>query len=386
MTKYWTSRDRVKVALEHREPDRVPIDINPVLDFYVDLKQYLGLEIEEDLKTNTAMEIIPHPDVLRVLGADMISVKLGSVKTDSHEHRSDGLLKDEWGVLRKRIFQPAGGSYLEAVYHPLVDVPLDGLDRYPWPVADLPGRGEGAEKMAKRLYEDTDLALVGRFGGPIIETCLFMLGWDNWLIKLGVEPEYCLRLLDIVTDIHIALDRIGLEATANYLTLFKVSGEDLGMQTGPLYSPKMFRSMLLPYIQKRVRAARVYLDQVNPDVKIMLHSCGSVRRFIPDLIDIGIQVLDPVQPHAKEMDSAQLKAEFGDKLTFHGGVDIQEVLPHGTTEEVEEETLKRIHAFGPGGGYILSPSHAVQADVPPKNLVTMCQTAQKQGKYPLPAS
>jgi len=374
------------VALDHREPDRVPLDINPVLDFYINLKQYLGLEFEEDLNSNTAMEIIPHPEVLRVLGVDLISVKLGSTKANRHAIRSDGLIEDEWGVLRKRIFQPAGGSYLEAVYHPLADVPCEGLDRYPWPVVDLPGRGEGAETMAKRYFEETDLALVGRFGGPIIETCLFLLGWDTWLVKLGLEPEYCHKLLEIVTDIHIALDRIGLEATAKYLSIFKVSGEDFGMQTGPLYSPKMFRSLLLPYIQKRVQAARAYLDQVNPDVKIMLHSCGSVRRFISDLIETGIQVLDPVQPYAKDMDSSQLKAEFGDRLSFHGGVDIQEVLPHGTTKEVEEETQKRIRAFGAGGGYILSPAHAVQADVPPENLVTMCRTTLEYGCYPLPVA
>lgn len=386
MTETWTSRDRVKVALEHSEPDRVPLDINPVLDFYVNLKNHLGLNIDETLKANTAMEVIPHPAVLRALGVDMISVKLGSTKAWRPEPRSDGLVEDEWGVLREQIFQPGGGSYLEAVYHPLADVSIDGLDRYPWPVPDLPGRGEGAEEMAKRLYEDTDLALVGRFGGPIIETCLFMLGWDTWLIKLGLEPDYCHKLLDIVTNIHIALDRIGLEATAKYLTVLKLSGEDLGMQTGPLYSPKMFQNMILPYLKRRCQAARTYLNQVNPQVKIMLHSCGSMQRFIPDLINMGIQVLDPVQPRAKEMESDVLKSRFGDRLAFHGGVDIQEVLPRGTRKEVEAETLNRIHAFGPRGGYILAPAHAVQADVPPENLVTMCQTVLEKGVYPLPAA
>jgi uroporphyrinogen decarboxylase len=125
------------------------------------------------------------------------------------------------------------------------------------------------------------------------------------------------------------------------------------------------------------------LDQANPETKIMLHSCGSVRAYIPQLIEIGIQVLDPVQPRAKDMESTQLKTEFGNQLSFHGGVDIQEVLPFGTKEDVEAETSLRIGAFGAGGGYILSPSHAVQADVPPENLVTMCRTALEKGVYPL---
>lgn len=385
MTEKWTSRARVRVALEHREPDRVPIDINPVADFYINLKRYLGLDFEEELHPNAAMEVIPDPRVLSELGVDLISVKLGSPKGSKRDPRADGLVEDEWGVLRKRVFQPGGGSYLEVVHYPLADATTENLRGYPWPVPALPGRGEGAERMARRLYEETELALVGRFGGPIIETCLYMLGWKEWLVKLGSDPEFCHALLDIVTNIQIALDRIGLEATAKYLSIFKVSGEDFGMQTGPLYSPKMFKEMLLPYLQRRCQAARTYLDQVHPEVKIMLHSCGSMRAYIPQLIEIGIQVLDPVQPKAKAMDSTQLKMEFGDRLSFHGGVDIQEVLPFGTKEDVEAETSLRIRAFGAGGGYILSASHAVQADVPPENLVTMCHTALKTGVYPLSA-
>lgn len=385
MAKKWTSRERVKVALEHREPDRVPIDINPVSDFYVSLKRHLGLEIQEELHPNSAMEVIPHPKVLSELGVDLISVKLGSPKTGKIAPRTDGLAEDEWGVVRKRVFQSAGGSYLEVVHSPLAGVTTGDLKKYPWPVPALPGRGEGAEQVARRLYEETDLALVGRFGGPIIETCVYMLGWKEWLVKLGTDPEFCHTLMGIVTDIQIALDRIGLEATAKYLSVLKVSGEDYGMQTGPLYSPKMFKEMLLPYLQQRCQAARAYLDEVNPDAKIMLHSCGSMRLYVPQLIEIGIQVLDPVQPKAKNMDSAQLKKDFGSLLSFHGGVDIQEVLPFGTKEEVEAETRLRIRDFGMGGGFILSPSHAVQADVPPANLVTMCRTALAEGTYPLSA-
>jgi uroporphyrinogen decarboxylase len=382
MIRKWTSRQRVRVALDHREPDRVPIDINPVADFYVNLKRYLGLDIQEELHPNSAMEVIPHTKVLSELGIDLISVKLGPPKGDGRDPRTDGLIGDEWGVLRKRVFQPGGGSYLEVVHSPLAGVAIENLRNYPWPIPALPGRGEGAEQIAKRLYEETDLALVGRFGGPIIETCLYMLGWKEWLVRLGRDPEFCHTLLEIVTDIQIALDRIGLEATAKYLSIFKLSGEDLGMQTGPLYSPKMFREMLLPYLRRRCQAARTYLDEVNPDIKIMLHSCGSVRSYIPQLIEIGIQILDPVQPKARDMDSKQLKMDFGNQLAFHGGVDIQEVLPFGTKEDVEVETNLRIGAFGTGGGYILSPSHAVQADVPPENLVTMCRTALEKGVYP----
>jgi uroporphyrinogen decarboxylase len=368
-------------ALEHREPDRVPISINPVLDFYLKLKSYLGLEFEEELKPDHFMEVFPHPRVLYELGADLISVRLGSPQGRRPSNQGD-LVEDEWGVVRRRVYQ-ASGSYLEAVHHPLADATIDDLDKYPWPDPFAPGRGEGAEAAAKRLYEDTDLALIGRFGGPIIELPLYLVGMERWFVRLKTEPDFAEALLDKITDIQIALDRVGLEATAKYLQIHKVSGEDLGMQAGPLYSPATFRSLFLPRFRRRWRAAREYLDQVNPSVKLMLHSCGSIRRFIPDLIEAGIQLLDPVQPRAAQMDSAELKREFGDRVAFHGGVDEQYVLPFGSEEEVEAEVRLRLKAFAPGGGYILAPSHYIQADTPPANVVAMCRAARRYGQYPI---
>lgn len=378
-----TSRERIIAAINHEEPDRVPLDLNPLYDFYVELKKYLRLNIEETIKHNLAMEVIPHPDVLKKLNVDVISVKLGSPKTKSSETRSDGLVKDAWGVLYKMVSQPGGGRYYEVVDSPLKDATIEDLEKYPWPEADLPGRGEGAEENAKRLFEDTDLALLGRFGGPITETALYLLGMENWMMRLAQDPDFIWALLEKITDIQIALDRIGLEATAKYLQIYKASGEDLGMQTGPLYSPKMFEKQLLPHLERRFKAAKKYLREANPSVKVMLHSCGSIRKFVPDLIEAGIDIIDPIQPHAAGMDSTGLKNDFGDRITFHGGIDIQEVLPFGTEEDIEAEVKRRIRGLGVGGGYILAPAHNVQADVPPKNLVVMYQAALKYGKYPI---
>ncbi|MBM3137451.1 MAG: uroporphyrinogen decarboxylase [Chloroflexi bacterium] len=378
-----TSRERVTKAINHQEPDRIPVDLNPLYDFYVQLKNYLGLENEEKIGHNLAMEVIPHPEVLKNLGVDLTAVKLGSVKGAVKEERSDGLVKDDWGILYKLVNQPGGGRYYEVVHSPLKDATLKDLDHYSWPVADLPGRGEGAEAAAKHLFEDTDLAIMGRFGGAITEIALYMLGMENWMTRLATDPEFIHALLTRIADIQIALDRIGLEATAKYLTIYKASGEDLGMQMGPMYSPKMFRQMFLPYFKRRFQAAREYLDEVNPGVKIMLHSCGSIRRFLPDLIEAGVDIIDPVQPHAAEMNTAELKRDFGSQLTFHGAVDIQQVLPFGTAEEIDQEVKERITTLGKGGGYILAPAHNVQADVPPKNIVRMCEAVGKFGSYPL---
>ena len=377
------SRERVIKTINHLEPDCVPIDLNPLHDFYINLKQFLKLDIEEQVKHNFAMEVVPHPVVLKKLGIDITSVKLGAPKGKRKEPRGDGLVEDDWGVLYKVVPQPGGGSYYEVVRPPLKDAKLSDLAYYPWPVPDLPGRGEEAEKNAKVLYEDTEFAILGRFGGPITETALYMLGMENWMIRLASDPDFMEALLSKITDIQIALDRIGLEATAKYLQIFKASGEDLGMQTGPLYSMKMFRNQLLPHLKRRFQAARNYLDSVNPSVKIMLHSCGSISRFIPDLMEAGIDIIDPIQPHAAEMNSADLKTKFGDRISFHGGIDIQQVLPFGTKEEIEEEARNRINALGHSGGYILAPAHNVQADVKPENILYMINAAKKFGVYPL---
>jgi len=379
----WTSRQRVVAAIEHRQPDRVPIDFNPVPDFYLALKDHLGLEIEEQIVPGFMEEAIPHARVLEALGADVISVKLGSAKGPRRSRTQGDLVFDDWGVGLKRIHQPAGGSYLEPVHHPLADATIDDLDTYPWPDPSAPGRGEGAQARARQLFEDTDLALMGRFGGPIVQTAIYLMGFQRWLECVATAPDFAGALLDRITDIAMALDRIGLEATAKYLQIFKISGDDFGMQTGLLYSPQTFRTLMLPRLRRRWTAAREYLDRTNPAVKIMFHSCGGIRPIIGDLIEIGLQILDPVQPLAAGMDSFELKRDFGDLITFHGGVDEQHVLPFGSVREVEDEVRLRIMAFAPGGGYILAPSHYVQADTPPANIVAMCRAAESLGQYPI---
>jgi len=378
----WTSRDRVITTMEHREPDRVPIDITPLYDFYTNLKAFLDLDIQEEVKPSFHMEVIPHLRVLEALGADITSVKLESPRKIYATPRSDGLVADAWGVLFRRVYN-VSGSYMEAVHNPLANLKESDLETYPFPNPQDMVDMEATETKAHRLYEDTNFALMGRFGGPIIEVAINLMGFENWLICAASQPQLANALLQKITDIQITLDHFGLQATARYLQIFKVSGDDFGMQTGLLYSPPMFRNLFLPHLKRRWQAAREFLNQANPSVKLMLHSCGGIRKIIPDLIEAGIQVIDPIQPLAAGMDSIELKRDFGKRLVFHGGVDIQEVLPFGTEEDVKEEVKMRIGALAPGGGYILSSSHFIQSDTPPANIVTMCQAAHQFGVYPI---
>jgi uroporphyrinogen decarboxylase len=385
MPETWTSRRRVEVALAHQEPDRVPLDMTITIRPYERLRQVLGLPPEQDLRPSTFTEVTPAADVLGALGMDITFVKLrGPSLRKPRAPRQDGTIFDEWGVGYRRV-DLADGAYLnEVAYSPLGDATMEDLDSYPWPDPSDPGRVAGLEAEARRLFEDTELALMGRFGGPILEQAAYLRGWEQWLMDMVADPPFAQKLLDKIADIQIALDEAGIQAAGKYLTIFKLSGEDLGMQDRPLFSMRVWREIARPALERRWRAARVALDRYAPHVKLMLHSDGAIRRFIPDLIECGIDILDPIQPRVQGMDLHDLKRDFGDRLTFHGAIDTQDVLPFGSVADVEAETLRCIDALGRGGGFILAPVHNVQADVPPENLIAMCRTVQEHGRYPLP--
>jgi uroporphyrinogen decarboxylase len=230
---------------------------------------------------------------------------------------------------------------------------------------------------AERLYRSTDLALVGRFGGPILETACDLLGTEEWHIRIASDRPFIVDLLDRIGSICAAQDLLGLDAAGDFIEVMKVSGEDLGMQGAPLYSPEVFRDLLLPPLARRWAAVKGWVASHRLEAKLMLHSCGAIRDFIPALLESGIEVLDPVQPLAKGMDPEGLRAAFGGKLVFHGGIDIQRLLPRGSTEEVTRGTRLCLAGFKAGeGGFIAAPSHAVQADVPPSNLRAMAETVR----------
>jgi len=385
MVQNWTSRKRVEAVLNHEIPDRVPMDLTITQRPYERLRDALGLGAEPGLKASSFTEVRPAPEVLEALGIDLTWVKLGRPRHWSPPPpTAQGVQFDEWGVGRKKVFQREGVFLNEVAVSPLAGATLDDLERYPWPDPHDPGRVEGLAEDARRLYEGTDLAIMGRFGGTILEQAAYLRGWERWLMDLLLEPAFARRLMDIITDIQIELDLAGIRTAGKYLSIFKLSGEDLGMQDRPLFSQKTWQDLIRPALARRWQAARQALDRFAPHVKLMLHSDGAIRPFLADLIEDGVQILDPVQPRCAGMDFYELKRDYGEALVFHGGVDTQEVLPFGTPQDVEADVLRCIDSLGKGGGLLLTPVHNVQADVPPENLIAMCQAAQKFGRYPLP--
>lgn len=381
----WTSRRRVAATINHREPDRIPMDMTITQKPYESLRQALGMPPEENLRASSFTEVRPKTEVLEALGIDLTFIKLNKpLNWQPPEPTEEGIRYDEWGVGRQRV-QIDEGVYLnEVAISPLEKASVQDLAGYPWPDPHDPGRTQDLEQEARSIYEGTDLAIMGRFGGTILEQAAYLRGWEQWLMDLLINQEFARELMDIIIDIQIALDRAGIAATGKYLSIFKLSGEDFGMQDRPLFSMQVWREMVLPAMQRRWRAAREALDEFAPKVKLMLHSDGAIRPFIPDIIASGVDILDPIQPYVPGMDLYELKHDFGDELVFHGGVDTQEILPYGSREQVHQSVLRCIDALGPGGGFILAPVHNVQADVPPENLIAMCETVREHGVYPLP--
>lgn len=384
----WTSRKRVEAALNHREPDRVPLDMNITLNAYLRLREYLDLPPEPDVAYDRFYEVRPARDVLDALGVDITFVRLGKARHARRRTLDDGTPLDGWGIGRRLVELPDGSFLNEVCHWPLQDRHPDDidLDAYPWPDPHDPGFADGLAEEARHLYENTSLALMGRFGGPIMEIGTYLRGFETWLMDLVLYPAFARDLLERITDIQIALDEVGIREAGRYLSIFKASGEDLGTQDRPLFSMQVWREVIYPPLARRFRAARAALDRYDAaHVKIMLHSDGAFRPFIPDIIAAGVEVLDPIQGVCPGMELAGLKRDFGADLTFHGSVDTQHVLPFGSVAEVRAEVRQNIGLLGHGGGLILAPSHFIQPDVPPENIAALYEAAREYGNYPLGA-
>jgi len=274
-----------------------------------------------------------------------------------------------------------GGRYYDICENPLKGATVKDLENYPWPDPADPGFTEGIEEKAKYLYENTDYAIVGDFNfASQYENAWYMRGFADFYMDMVANPDFVDMLLEKMCESHIKfLDKV-LSATGKYIHIV-MQGDDLTGQDGPLMSPTFYRTFIKP------RQRRIFeFIKKKTKAKIFYHCCGSVYQFIPDLIEIGVDILNPVQVSAKNMDTKRLKKEFGDQISFWGAIDTQHVLPFGTIQDVKEEVRRRIIDLAPGGGYILSAVHNIQSDVPPENVLAMYEAAKEYGEYPVNCS
>jgi uroporphyrinogen decarboxylase len=372
------SRERFHKAVNHEEPDRVPIDYWTTSAAYRQLRDYLGIDAPEDQEWGIMEVWQISEEMLQRLHTDFRRVYMKPSSSFKMKEYPDGTVDSEYGFRGKYI-----GYYWEVTHFPWAEfTEVSQIEDYPWPDADDPSRMEGVVEWAKHLHEETDKAVVGMVGGPwgVFEICEhYMRGFDKFLIDLGTRTKLAEAMMDKAMELALDMNRVLLDEVGDYLDLVQV-GDDLGHQEGLILSPRMYRKLVKP------RHKKIYgeIHKRAPHLKVLYHSCGAIEPLIPDLIEVGVDILNPIQPLAKGMESANLKEKYGANLAFHGAIDLQHAMATtGTVEDVKKEVDLRLKSLAQGGGYILAPAHNLQPDSTPEKIVAMYDYAEKKGTYPI---
>ena len=344
---YLSPRERVMRSLRNQVPDRIPLDIEARDEVWQSLRQYLNLENNDAVKDRLGIDI-RHVDPLYA--------------GPPGKQFDDGSFMDEWGFHR-RMIQHEFGLYSEHVGFPLADArTVEEVEQYPWPRVKC-WDVSGIAKQIDEINRNTEHCILHK-AGSIFEYSWGLRGLERLLMDMVIQPEIAQAIMTHWTDFWIALNRKVLEAAEGKIDI-AWTWDDIGMQSGPMISPKMWQEQIKPHHIRLNKALKEF------DVKIMYHSCGGIVGFIDGFIDMGVEILNPLQPRAAGMDLAWIKATYGDRIALHGGMDIQKTLPHGTPKDVEREVRDRIRVLGAGGGYVLAAAHTIQADTPPENIVAM---------------
>jgi uroporphyrinogen decarboxylase len=378
----FSSRERVRAVLNHQEPDRVPISIGgtggKITESRMELlKEHFGIQgdVEPVLVGPQMMRLDNR--VLDALGTDIRYINMRPPTGFREKEAPGGGWHYDWGLIFKE--HPVSKMY-DYVNNPLKDADIKDLDHFDWPDPFDPARWKDLRQEAKTLYESTDHALVAyrpTYNG-LFELCQVLRGTENMLMDLALNPAFAEALFWKVGEVFKGFYQAQLDTVGDYIEWVEI-GDDLGGQNGPLISPKMYRELLKP-----VHADVLKLIKDHPsNPKVMYHSCGSIKVFIPDFIELGVDILNPIQVAAKGIIPSEIKNEFGDNLCFLGGVDSQHLMPTGTPLQVSEQVKERIQDMGVGGGYILAPSHNIGDDVPLENILAFFEAANEYGTYPI---
>lgn len=368
-----TPKDRVKTALRRGMPDRVPVFVTLKGSLARKMARELGYEFKP-AAASILENRLSHHDMLTALGNDAVGVGYCYPSDAPLTRRSDGTYTDEWGFIYREVANDWGLN-LEIVGRPLSDITSTReLARYRFPRVDAPGRWDMAREMIARFGRE--YALIGMVELTVFEYAWNLIGLEKFLIDLSYGADYVEPLLDQVMQFNIEVARILIGLGVDVI----LTGDDFGTQGGMLISPRLWRR----HFKDRLRQVFDACREAKPKIILAYHSCGSIAPIIPELIEIGLQVLNPIQPKAKDMDPPRLKAQYGDRLAFFGGVDIQEVVPFGSVQDVKEEVRRRIHELGYDGGYLLAPAHDIQPEAPTENVLAIFDAVREYGRYPLP--
>lgn len=371
-----TSKERVMMTLEHKEPDRVPLDIgginNTAMHFDIENKIKEKFQLEDHgnlIKSRQQNVVVPDQSIVDYFGVDTCSIYFNEVAP--WKDNGDGTFTDMWGVGQK--LNP-DGLYYNMCFHPLEDKEdLKDLENFRFP--------EPTEYMVKGLRERIEqnkdkCCILEGFREPMFGLPTWLRGNQNYYMDLLDNEEFSDRLHEIILDYYIKLVDFLMERIGDGIDIVKFA-DDMGTQTSLIMSPEVYRERIKPW------QAKLY-DHVKRKYgkKILLHSCGAISPIIGDLIEIGVDALNPVQITAKGMAPEELKKRFGNNITFWGGgVDTQRTLNMGTPAQVREQVEQNMKIFKEGGGYVFAQVHNIMYDVPLENVLSMYETYRKFAEY-----
>lgn len=381
-----TSRERLLTALNFQEPDRVPIDLGSTQVTtiskiaYRNLREFLGLEETEPVIPDRIQQVvIPDEDIIQKFGIDVRGL-WPLMNANDFEDSDDGQYLshiDEWG-LGYRLNKKEGLWY-DLYLSPLqnVDLSKEVLDKYPWPRGDQKRRIEGLRRQALAFREAGYPVFLKSVCAGMLEMAIRLRGMENCLVDLMLDKENAGRLLDKILQVKLEYWDMALGELADVVDVI-AEADDFGTQASQLISHDTFRTIIKPRQQELISL----MKQKAPNAKVFFHSCGNIRPIIPDFIEMGIDIINPVHIRAEGMEPGALKKDFGRDVVFWGGgVDTQDTLPHGTPDQVRDEVKRNLDLLAPGGGYVFNTIHNIQADVPPENIVAMYETVLEYGKY-----
>jgi uroporphyrinogen decarboxylase len=370
--------DNYRASISHQKPEALILDLGgcPVSSM-------------EGQSQNRLLDLLgfdkPAPELLRfgkiarleerlLQYLDIDTRSVGEIlrpQDSQYEVLSDDLYVDEWGI--KRRFT---GLYWDIVEYPLKDKTMEDLDTYHFPNGDSIDEEQIKQiaEDARRLYEAEEYVICAEhpvYG--VFELGCWLCGFEDFLIRMLLEPEFVHKLFSKILDYQKKVIDIYYNSLGSHIH-YTSCGDDFATQSNLFMSPANFREFIKPYLAERIAHTKKYTQ-----AQFLHHSCGNVYAIIPDLIEAGVEILNPIQPVSPEMSPRNLKDTFGDKIVLHGGIDTQHLLPNGTRQSIEEGVHEAIEVLNEGGGYIFAAAHNIQEDVPPENVIYMFQAARKFG-------
>jgi uroporphyrinogen decarboxylase len=376
------SRERLLATLDHREPDRIPYDLGSTqvtgihVVAYRRLRKHLGLPLREPVLCDAIQQLaLPDEDVVEKLGIDV----RGLFPLNSHnwnvtptDEGDQWAYLDEWGITHNRSKQ-------EGLYYSIVNSPLAGnidcrdVQKYPFPNTGDPQRIAGLRQQALEYRAQGKAVMIKGVLAGIFEMSQRMRGMENILMDLAGNPDLACAFIDKMLECKIKFWEMALPPLADVVDVIS-EADDYGTQESQIISPRMFRQIFKP----RLAALFQRIKQLAPCASLFFHSDGNLRSILPDLIEIGVEILNPIHITAKGMEPVALKRDFGRDIVFWGGgVETQSVLPFGTPQEVKDNVRRNIDALAPGGGFVFTTIHNIQADVPPENIVAMLEALRE---------